>query len=95
MTKNKLATRALGVGFAAALVLGGAACGDDDVDTDDTGAETDDGIETGGGLGGTEDDGEGDDSGVVDGMGGTDDAEEGEDTGVVDGMGGTDDEDDS
>lgn len=59
MTKNRLTTRALGVGFAAALVLGGAACGDDDIDTDDTGAETGDGIEAGDGMGGTDDEDDG------------------------------------
>ena len=34
--QNQLATRALGAGFAAALLLGAAACGDDDdINTDE------------------------------------------------------------
>ena len=54
MTTHRLTTRALGVGFAAALVLGGAACGDDDVTTDVDSEETD-GMDAGDGLGGTDD----------------------------------------
>lgn len=51
---NRLATRALGTAFAAALLLGAAACGDDDADVDgeqleqdaeDLGEDTGDGAE--------------------------------------------------
>jgi hypothetical protein len=55
MTHHKLATRVLGVGFAAALLLGGAACGDDDVSRSDGESSDFDGMDTGDGLGGTDD----------------------------------------
>ncbi len=72
---NQLTRRVLGAGFAAALLLGGAAaCGDDDAGSDGDTLESD-GIDTGEGLGGTDDQGDPEDSGVVDGMGGTDDEE--------------------
>jgi hypothetical protein len=101
MTQH-LIRRAVGAGFAAALLLGAAACGDDDapegIDTEDPGVvdgmggtdDEDSGYDTGDGLGGTDDEGQGgdEDSGVVDGMGGTDDQDSGYDTG--EGLGGDD-----
>lgn len=64
---NRLTTRALGAAFAASLLLGAAACGDDDDTVDPTeepdideglgGTENEDtGIDAGEGLGGTDDD---------------------------------------
>lgn len=62
---NHMARRALGAGFAAALLLGAAACGDDDVVDDESPGvvdgmggtdDEDSGFDTGEGLGGTEDD---------------------------------------
>lgn len=47
--QNQLATRALGAGFAAALLLGAAACGDDDDDVNTDEIEQDVG-EVGEGL---------------------------------------------
>lgn len=56
---NQLAKRALGTAFAAALVLGGAACGDDDAGTDDQLIEEDLGEVEGGIEGEGEGEGEG------------------------------------
>lgn len=62
---NELARRALGAGFAAALLLGAAACGDDEVPDDESPGvvdglggtdDPDSGIDTGEGLGGAEGD---------------------------------------
>lgn len=63
---NQRAKRALGAGFAAALLLGAAACGDDDVVDDESPGVVD-------GLGGTDDTDSGIDAG--DGLGGTDEGE--------------------
>lgn len=66
---NRLTTRALGAAFAASLLLGAGACGDDD----DTGDVTEE-PEIDDGLGGTEDPDSGIEAG--EGLGGIDDAED-------------------
>jgi len=73
----ELRTRIIGIGLAATLLLGGAACGDDDAENDsgdaDAEVEEDSGIDD---MGGTDDQGaEEDGIDAGEGMGGTDDAE--------------------
>jgi len=73
----ELRKRIFGIGLAAALVLGGAACGDDEAENDlgdnDAEVEEDSGVDD---MGGMDDEGaEEDGIDAGEGMGGTDDAE--------------------
>jgi len=91
----ELRKRIIGIGFAATLVLGGAACGNDEAENqtggdNDAEVEEDSGID---GMGGTDDEGtEEDGMDAGEGMGGTDDDGAKEESGTGDGMGGTDDD---